>query len=118
MADFDWNNKCIKNHLDRIIIADTYFYLSLWEIKSPYTLLDLDCATHAIKVEAYPDYPRRILSYSECKKGLMFVGYLPAENIDSQDFKDGLKRLILTFFFNHPEIIDAYNLYHPEERIR
>lgn len=117
MADLDWNNKCIKKHLNRIIIADTYFFLSLWKINNPCTLLDLDYAAYAIKVEAYPDYPRRILSYSECKKGLMFVGYLPAEDIGSQEFKNGLIRLILMFFFKHPEIIDAYNHYHPEERI-
>nr|DAD78648.1 MAG TPA: hypothetical protein [Siphoviridae sp. ctB3v5] len=47
----------------------------------------------------------------------MFVGYLPAEDIGSQEFKNGLAHLILMFFFKHPEIIDAYNHYHPEERI-
>lgn len=44
MADLDWNNKCIKKHLNRIIIADTYFFLSLWKINNPCTLLDLDYA--------------------------------------------------------------------------
>ena len=90
MADFNWQNKCLT-YLTRISIADTEFFLSLWEINKPYTLLDLGKnVQYAIKVEAFPDYPRRIFSYRECKKGLMFVGYLFAENIDSQAFKDKL----------------------------
>ena len=47
----------------------------------------------------------------------MFVGFIRAKVVESQEFKDELIRLILTFFFKHPEIIDTYNHYHPEERI-
>ena len=48
----------------------------------------------------------------------MFVGYLFAENIDSQAFKDELNYLILKFFNRHPEIIENYNQHHPKERIK
>ena len=116
MADLDWQDKCIVNHIDRITIADTMFFLSLWELHDPCHLCSVG-DRYAIKVEAYPDYPRRILSYSEGKKGLMFVGFIRAKVVESQEFKDELIRLILTFFFKHPEIIDTYNHYHPEERI-
>ena len=118
MADFNWQNKFLA-HLTQINVADTMFFLSLWEINNPYTLLDLDPnVCYAIKLEAFPNYLQRIPSYKECKKGLIFIGYLPAENIESQDFKDRLKRLILKFFHWHPEIIENYNQRHPEERIR
>lgn len=118
MADFNWQNKFLA-HLTQINVADTMFFLSLWEINNPYTFLDLGQTVHyAIKVEAFPDYQHRILSYKECKKGLIFVSYLFAENVDSQAFKDDLSYLILKFFNRHPEIIENYNQRHPKERIK
>lgn len=117
MADFDWRNKCVKNNLMRIEIADTFFYLSLWENNDPFTIMFLDGSQYAIKVEAYPDFPRKILSFRECQKGLMLVGFLSIENIGSQAFKDELRLMILKFFNEHPDIIDTYNKYHPTERI-
>lgn len=118
MADFNWQNKYLA-YLTQIYVADTMFFLSLWEINNPYTLLDLGGnVNYAIKVEAFPDYPQRILSYKECKKDLIFVDYLLAENIDSQAFKDELNYSILKFFDRHPGIIENYNQRHPRERIR
>lgn len=118
MADFNWKNICLKDNLMYIDILDTRFFLSLWEINNPYTLLALDASPQGIKVEAFPGYPKRILSYKECKKGLMLVGFLPAENIGSKAFKNDLKHLISEFFRTHPWVIDIYNYRHPEEKVR
>ena len=118
MADFNWQNKFLT-HLTQFKIADTMFFLSLWEINNPYVLLNLgENVLYAIKVEAFPNYSQRIFSYKECRRELMFVDYLLAENVDSQAFKDDLSYSILKFFKRHPEIIESYNQHHPKERIR
>ena len=116
MAYLNWQDKHLA-HLTQILIADTMFFLSLWELHNP-SNLDFVGSQYAIKIEAVPDYPRRITSYKECQKGLLFVGYLPADNVDSPAFQNKLKGLILEFFYLHPEIIKNYNQHHPEERIR
>ena len=116
MADFDWQDKCLT-HLTCITVADTMFFLSLWELHNPCSL-DLAGSKYAIKVGAFPNYSHRIYSYKDCRKGLLFVGYLPADNVDSPSFQNKLKILILKFFYLHPKIIEKYNRYHlPEERI-
>ena len=72
-----------------------------------------------LKVEAFPDYSHRIYSYKDRRKGLLFVDYLPADNVDSPSFQNKLKGLILEFFYLHPEIIKKYNRYClPKERIK
>ena len=116
MADLNWQDKYLT-HLTRITIADTMFFLSLWELHNSCNL-DLAGSKYAIKVVAFPDYSHRIHSYEEYRKSLSFVGYLPADNVDSPSFQNKLKGLILEFFYLHPEIIKNYNQHHPEERIR
>lgn len=116
MSDFNWGNKYLAP-LTQINVTDTMFFLSLWQINNPGSLQFIG-NRYAIKIEAFPNYLQRIPSYKECKKGLIFIGYLPAENIESQDFKDRLKRLMLGFFDRHPEIIENYNQRHPKEEIR
>lgn len=116
MADFNWQNKYLT-HLTQINVADTMFFLSLWEINNPGSLHFIG-DRYGIKIEAFPNYSQRINSYTECKRGSIFIGYLPAESIKSQTFKDKLKRLMLGFFNDHPEIIENYNQRHPGERIR
>lgn len=116
MADLDWRNRRLA-HLTQFTIADTMFFLSLWEINSPGSLCFIG-SKYAIKIEAFPNYSQRITSYKECAKGSVFIGYLPAENIESQDFKDRLKCLILDFFIRCPKIIEEYNWHHPEGRIK
>ena len=117
MAYLNWQDKYLA-HLTCITIADTMFFLSLWELHNPCSL-DLAGSKYAIKVGAFPDYSYRITSYKECQKGLLFVGYLPADNVDSPSFQNKLKGLILEFFYLHPEIIKKYNRYClPKERIK
>ena len=117
MAYLNWQDKYLA-HLTQILIADTMFFLSLWELHNP-SNLDLAGSKYAIKVGAFPDYSHRITSYKECQKGLLFVGYLPADNVNSPSFQGKLKGLILEFFYLHPEIIKNYNRYClPKERIK
>ena len=116
MADLDWQNKRLA-HLTQFTIADTIFFLSLWELHNPCSLIFTNGDKYAIRIEAFPDYPRRITSYEECKKGLMFVGILSANDVNSQVFQNKLKNFILIFFKDHPEIIKDYNQHHPKERI-
>lgn len=93
------------------------FFLSLWELHNPCSL-DLAGSKYAIKVGAFPDYSHRIYSYKDRRKGLLFVSYLPADNVNSPAFQNKLKSLILEFFYLHPEIIKNYNQHHPEEKIK
>lgn len=116
MADFNYGNKYLA-HLTQLNVADTMFFLSLWKINNPGSLHFIG-SEYAIKIEAFPNYSQRIAYYKECKKGLIFIGYFPVEDVDSQAFKNRLKYLILGFFKRHPEIISDYNQRHPEERIK
>lgn len=116
MADLDWRDKYLA-HLTCINIADTMFFLSLWELHNPCSFHFVD-GRYAIRVEAFPNYSHKIISYKECKKGLMFVGTLPANDVDNPTFRNKLKNLILQFFYSHPGIIEDYNRHHiPKERI-
>lgn len=93
------------------------FFLSLWELHNPCSFHFAD-GRYAIRVEAFPDYWHKIYSYKDCKKGLMFVGTLPANDVDNPTFRNKLKHLILQFFYIHPGLIEDYNRHPaPEERI-
>lgn len=105
--------QCINANLIHYTIADTDFFLSLWESDNPIDVLVFD-SRYYVSVDAkYNGCGKINADYSQTFN----LGTLPVINIAEEDFQKRLKALIKKFFKNHLDIIETYNKYHPKERI-